>query len=355
MADDARPTSADLTAADPAADPAAAGLTPAPEALDATELLRRLERGGGRFGHAGPPGREPARLGQSARLAFATRDVAAVAPPAGGRPARVSLNGPGLLGPEGPMPLHLTRWVLDRLSQRWFAGGAEGATADATFLDFADMAQHRQLALHYRAWADCRPEVQAEREGGGRPRTMLAALAGTGLGATADAELDALALARAAELAHQAQGPERLTGFLAAAVGAPVSLREFVGAWTPIPAALQTRLGRAHAGLGRGATLGPRAFRRQDRIELGIGPLGLAGFERFLPGGDRLARLGAAARRMLGEALDVAVRLRLRSAEIPSARIGAVRLGRTAWIAPRRDRDAELRLGGLLVGWRPER
>ena len=45
-----------------------------------------------------------------------------------GSPARVTVNNLGLLGPEGPMPLHLTRWVLDRLSQRWFDGASARET-----------------------------------------------------------------------------------------------------------------------------------------------------------------------------------------------------------------------------------
>jgi type VI secretion system protein ImpH len=336
MADDARPASDDLT--------------PDPLGLEATELLRRLERRGGRFGHAGPPGHEPARLGQQVRLAFATRDVAEVIPGADGRPARVVVAAPGLLGPEGPLPLHLTRWVLDRLSQRWFAGAAEGATSDTTFLDFANMLQHRQIALHYRAWADCRPEAQAEREGGGRPRAIVAALAGLGLPGSEDAEFGALRLAQAPALAHQVQGPERLTGLLAAALRVPVALSEFVGAWTLIPPRLQTRLGRADAALGRSAAIGPRVFRRQDRIEVRLGPLSRAEFEGFLPGAPGLAALAAVTRRVLGDTLEVAARLVLRRGEVPAARLGATQLGRDGWLAPRADVGAELRLGRLVAG-----
>jgi type VI secretion system protein ImpH len=343
MADDAGPTAHHLRLEDLTPD-----LGPDPAGLEATELLRRLERGGARFGHGGPPDREPARLGQQVRLAFATRDVAeVVAEP--GRPMRVTVAAPGLFGPEGPLPLHLTRRALDRLSQRWFAGGAEGATRDTTFVDFADMLQHRQIALHYRAWADCRPEVQAERAGGGRLQAILAALSGLGLPG-GDAAFAALHLSQAPALGHQVQGPERLTDFLAAALRIPVALEEFVGAWTGIPARLQTRLRGADAALGRGAVIGPRAFRRQDRIEIRLGPLSLGEFERFLPGAPGLADLAAATRRILGDTLEVAARLVLRRGEVPAARLGATRLGRDGWLAPRTDAGAELRLGLLVAG-----
>jgi type VI secretion system protein ImpH len=317
--------------------------------MDAFALLRRLEHAsGGRFGAAGRPDREPARLGQAVRLAFATADVTAMRPATEKTPAKVTLASIGLLGPEGPMPLHLTRWVLDRLSQRWYAGDASGAIADTTFADFADMLQHRMIAFHYRAWADNRPEVQAEREAEGRTGALLGALAGLGLPGIDDGQAP-VRRRHAAALGHQVEGPERLTAFLTDVVGAPVRLEEFMPHWLEIPPLLQTRLGRAHAGLGRGAALGPRSFQRQTRIELRVGPLTRPAFEALLPGAPRLAALRTAARHTIGTGLCTDLRLVLARGEVPAARIGAAQLGRTAWLAPTRTRDADdLRLPAFL-------
>jgi type VI secretion system protein ImpH len=316
---------------------------PPAEAMDFFELLRRLETRGLLFGRGGRPDREPARLGQEVRLGFAIRDVARLAPAEGDVPARVTVSLAGLLGPEGPMPLHLTRWVLDRLSQRWFAAGVEGATADTTFRDFADLCQHRVLALYYRAWADQRPEVQAERGSGGRVHAMATALAG------AAHALGPVKLGQAPALAHQVFGPERLTGLLTAAVGVPIQVREFVATWSAIPKRLQTRLGTAHAVLGRGAATGPRRFERQGRVELRLGPLPLGDYRAFLPGGRRLATLRLALLHAIGETLDVDVRPILRRADIPAARLGAAELGRVAWLCPGRARDADdLRLRAVV-------
>ena len=198
MADHARQPQPRLTEDVPAA---------GAEGMDFFELLRRLERGGRRFGHGSRPDREPARLGQHLRLGFAVRDVAALTPAAERTPARVSVALFGLLGPEGPLPLHLTRRALDRLAQRWFVAGVEGATSDTTFLDFANVLQHRMIALFYRAWADQTPAVQEERASGGRMRTILGALAGAD-----GAALRSEKLAQAASLGHQVLGPERLAG-----------------------------------------------------------------------------------------------------------------------------------------------
>jgi len=347
MADDARQSLPDL------AEPATVAAEPLLESFDFFELLRRLEQRRGLFGHSGTADREPARLGQHVRLSFSARDV--VKFQGVGASARVTVANLGLLGPEGPMPLHLTRWVLDRLSQRWFTGADAEQTSDTTFVDFVNILQHRMMALYYRAWADAHPAVQVERSVGGRVRAMLEAMSGIGLPGTQDPELDTVRLRQAGSLANQVDGVERLTLFLATAFKVPVQIKEFVAAWITIPTALQTRLGKAHAGLGRGATIGPRVFSRQSRIELRVGPLSLDDFRSFLPGERRLGLFKKAVRDMIGETLDVDLRIVLAREAVPLPRVGTVQLGRTAWLArPSEKGDADdLRLH-TIVGWRPE-
>ncbi|CCV11987.1 type VI secretion system baseplate subunit TssG [Mesorhizobium sp. STM 4661] len=355
MADDARQSLPDL---DPFDLDRAEGLS---ESFDFFELLRRLERRGGLFGYSGQPDREPARLGQHVRLSFTAKDVVEFrdakdkAPGKNSAPARVTVANLGLMGPEGPLPLHLTRWVLDRLSQRWFTGADAQQTSDTTFVDFVNILQHRMIALYYRAWADAHPAVQVERAVGGRVRAMLEAMAGIGLPGTRNPDLDTVKLRQAASLASQVDGPERLTLFLAEAFKVPVQIREFVAAWITIPAMLQTRLAKAYAALGRGATIGPRVFSRQSRIELRVGPLGYEDFKAFLPGGQRLKVFKQAVRDMVGESLDVDLRIVLAREAVPPPRIGAIQLGRTTWLARPAERgDADDMRLRTIVGWRPE-
>ncbi|CDX51338.1 conserved hypothetical protein [Mesorhizobium plurifarium] len=349
MADDARQSLPDLAApATPAADPLSEG-------YDFFELLRRLEQRRGLFGHSGTAEREPARLGQHVRLSFSARDVVKFQDAGDKAPARVTVANLGLLGPEGPMPLHLTRWVLDRLSQRWFTGADAEQTSDTTFVDFVNILQHRMIALYYRAWADAHPAVQVERSVGGRVHAMLEAMAGIGLPGTQDPELDTVRLRQAGSLANQVDGAERLTLFLATAFKVPVEIKEFVAAWITIPKALQSRIGKAYASLGGGATIGPRVFSRQSRIELRVGPLGLDDFKSFLPGERRLALFKKAVRDMIGEALDVDLRIVLARDAVPAPKMGTIQLGRTSWLSrPAEKGDADdLRLR-TIVGWRPD-
>jgi type VI secretion system protein ImpH len=349
MADDARQSLPDLGELDL---DRVEGLS---DTFDFFELLRRLERRGGLFGYSGQVDREPARLGQHVRLSFSAKDVVEFREANDKTPARVTIANLGLMGPEGPMPLHLTRWVLDRLSQRWFTGADARQTSDTTFVDFVNILQHRMIALYYRAWADAHPAVQVERAVGGRVRAMLEAMAGIGLPGSHNPDLDAVKLRQAASLASQVDGPERLTLFLAEAFKVPVQIKEFVATWMTIPASLQTRLAQAYAVLGRGATIGPRVFSRQSRIELRVGPLGYEEFKTFLPGGQRLKMFKQAVRDMVGESLDVDLRIVLAREAVPQPRIGAVQLGRTTWLARPAERgDADDMRLRTIVGWRPE-
>lgn len=320
--------------------------SPAPENVQFFELLRRLERGGRRFGRSGGPGQEPARLGQRARLGFATRDVAGFQPGQEDEPARVEIEVLGLFGPEGAMPLHLTRWIMARQAERWFSSGAARASADTTFLDFCNMLQHRMLALYWRAWADQHPEVQVEHPGGGRLGAMISTLAGVGLPGLREANSASrdpdLALRLATSLAQEVNGPERLTLYLSDFLGAPVRLVEFIGDWLEIPAPLQSRLGQAHAGLGQGAVVGARVYQRQGRAELRVGPLSLARYVVLVT--DRAERRALRRAIRLVAGTDIAFDLRpiLARDEIPAPRLGQVRLGLDCWLgAPRGGGDAD--------------
>lgn len=329
MADDAGQPRPDLT-----------GDVPVPESMGFFELLRRLERGQMRFGRAGGPSKEPARLGQRARLTFGTRDVAGFHP---GTPPKVDVEVLGLLGPEGAMPLHLTRWVMSRLSDRWFTEGSDAAS-DTTFLDFCNLLQHRMMALYWRAWADARPEVQIEHGPAGRVQAMVESLAGVALPGTKPKTPDLqtrLKLRHATALGRQVTSVERLTAYLSDVLEAPVTLVEFLGTWTEIPQRLQSRLGGQHARLGRSAVVGARSFQRQTLVELRVGPLPLARFAEFLADTALTARLRHAIRHAMGREMEFNLRLVLAKDAIPEARLGHSQLGRTAWLAPKRQQDAD--------------
>jgi type VI secretion system protein ImpH len=313
--------------------------------MDFFELLRRLEQDGARFGRSGGPMQEPARLGQRARLSFSTRNVAGFVPGSETNPPRVDVEVIGLLGPEGAMPLHITRWVMSRMSDRWFVSADSDAASDTTFLDFCNLLQHRMIALYWRAWADARPEVQVEHGQAGRVQAMVDALAGVGLPGTkpkgaSDAQTR-LKKRHATSLGRQVYSVERLTGYLRDVLESPINLVEFVGTWTQIPPRLQSRLGQSYALLGQSAVVGGRSFQRQTLVELRVGPLSFSRFQDFLADPELLGRLQHAVRHAMGREMEFNLRLVLDRREIPDAQLGKCRLGRTTWLSPKRQADAD--------------
>ncbi|MHC9236923.1 type VI secretion system baseplate subunit TssG [Pseudooceanicola sp. 502str34] len=335
MADDAGHTRADLTQPPPSAEDIAE--------MDFFELLRQLETEERRFGRSGTAAREPARLGQSARMSFATSDLAAYQPARGDAPARVTVNLLGLIGPEGPMPLHMTRWILQRLSNRWFSGESEGVTSDTSFLEFANLLQHRLMTLYWRAWADTRPEIHIAHGDGARVTALLGALAGIGLPGqmTGDQRLDGSKLHHATSLAQEVRSPERLARFLETVLEVPVTIEEFAGHWIEIPVPLQSRLGQSYSGLGTGAVVGARSYDRQSRAEIGLGPLTLAQVTAFLDDAEAWDRLRHAVIFAMGRDIAFGLRLVLRADEVPEARLGQGRLGQTLWLDPRPGHDPD--------------
>jgi len=307
------------------------------------ELLKRIEEPGKRFGRCGGLAREPARLGQGVRLSFATRDVEAVEWDEDTEQLTINVYVLGLLGPEGPMPLHLTRWVMNRLSNRWFSGDSKGASSDKAFLNFCNLIQHRLITLFWRAWADAQMEVQFSHDNGGRVGALFRALAGVAMpGQVDDSDNhDAYKQHHGTSLANECQGIERLTLYLSDTLGAPVSVKEFIGVWTDIPDALQSQLGNSYAMLGSDLVVGRRSFGRQDRAELRVGPLSLMQFIALFSDKTTLVHLRHAIIFAAGLQTEFDLRLVLDKNEIPDARLGQCQLGRTTWLNPDQTKDAD--------------
>ncbi len=107
---------------------------------------------------------------------------------------------------------------------------------------------------------------------------------------------------------------------------------EAVGRWRDIPGDARTALGRAHARLGSGATLGARFHAVEWDVALRIRVRDMAELDALLPGGTRHALLAEAADAVLPAHLDWHARIEIARAAIRPARIGRARLGMTTWL-----------------------
>ncbi len=304
------------------------------------QALRRLEclyHDKPRLGKATRLSDDPVRLAQEPSLAFAPATLAAFDPGGDGKPPRLFEYFLGLFGPHGPLPLHLTEYARDR--SRNFD--------DRTFAWFADIFHHRMLSLFYRAWADTQPTVSFDRPETDRFNVYVGALCGLGMPSlwNRDAVPDLAKFHYAGRLVGQTRNPEGLQAILADFFKLPVMIESFVGHWLPLSEASRCRLGETPATgmLGATAVIGERVWDCQYKFRVVMGPMGLAEFQRFLPGSASLRRLVDWVRNYAGNELLWDVNLILRKEEVPPLRLGeGSQLGWTTWLTSQPpDRDAD--------------
>lgn len=317
----------------------AAALQEAPYRFGFFQALRRLEcayRERPRIGESPRPADDPIRLGQKPTLAFAPSTLADFEPGEKGLPPRLLVYFLGLFGPNGALPLHLTDYARERISN----------AKDPTFGRFADVFHHRILSLFYRAWASSRPTVSFDRPESDRFGDYVASLCGLGMPSLRerDGVPDIAKLHYTGHLSNQTHHAEGLISLLTDFFRLPVALDEFVGHWMILPEDCLWRLGESPESgtLGVTTTIGARVWDRQYKFRVLFGPLGIADFERLLPGGDNLARLVALVRNYAGDELAWDVNLILRKDEVPPLELGGKgRLGWSTWLSSREpERDA---------------
>lgn len=311
-----------------------------PHRFDFRRAMRVLECGfpeRPRLGRSVRPGDDAVRLGQKATMAFPAGALADFRPSRRGRHRgvlRVFLL--GLLGPNGPLPLHLTEYVLDRVRR----------ANDDTLQSFLDLFHHRILSLFWRACANARPGVELDRAAQDRFAGYFGALAGYKNAATGDADssIDQVRRHWIGHFSRQVRNPEGLQALVAGYFGTAARVEEFVGRWLPMPGGVRCRLGAATGtALGGTAFLGDSIWDCSQTIRIVIGPLDLEHYERMLPGGDSWTRLAAMVRSYVGFEVAWEVRLVLRRDEVPTLRLtDDSHLGWTSWLGappPRRDPD----------------
>ncbi|MGU7775894.1 type VI secretion system baseplate subunit TssG [Burkholderia sp. MR1-5-21] len=313
---------------------------------DALTLLRALEADAGRFdffqavrlienahphlpriGASLRPRDDAVRFMQEPELTFQPTTLGAYAPAGDGRAARLSVRFFGLLGPNGPMPLHLTEYVRDRLRNG----------NDPTFARFLDVFHHRMVALFYRAWADAQPAVNLDRADRDRFSTYVGTVFGLGEPAlrNRDAVPDFAKLHFAGLLAAPTRHAAGLRLVLSRFFELPVDIEQWVGHWMTLPAADVTRLGARDGSsrLGVSTLVGARVWDGQHKFRIVIGPLSIGDYERFLPGGDSLRRLVDWVRNYVRDGLDWDVNLQLKQPDVPRLKLGRhARLGYTSWM-----------------------
>lgn len=188
--------------------------------LDYFAAVREVERrlpGRAAVGEDAAPSSEGVRFRSDTGMTDLGGEVAAVEPPAAGRPAELFLRWLSLFGANGTLPHEITDWV--------HRAGKEGAP----LREFADAFLHRPLSLAYAASERLRPGAAYERRSGAAGWAkddlyLAAALKAAGLFHLHDEMADRLA-GVLAPLARYACTPAALAAAASAHLGVPVRVR----------------------------------------------------------------------------------------------------------------------------------
>jgi type VI secretion system protein ImpH len=223
----------------------------------------------------------------------------------------MAVNFFGLSGALGVLPTRYSELILERLHAR-----------DATLRDFLDIFNHRLISLLYRAWEKYRFPIAYERSGEDPVSGYLLALIGLGMPALRGRQV----ISDQALIGYEgllAQFPRSATAFrqiLTDYFGVLAEVEPFAGCWRPLDSGSQTMLEGGFSRseqLGAGVVMGDEVWDQQSLVRLRLGPMPLATYNSFLPGGDAHEPLRAWARFFCGEDVDVEVQLVLQREEAP--------------------------------------
>ncbi len=299
--------------------------------FQAVRLLENAHPGLPRVGTSLRLRDDPIRFAQSPTLAFAPSTISSFTPGDATHAPTLTVRFFGLFGANGPLPLHLTEFARER---------ARRMPADSALVHFLDMFHHRMLSLLYRAWSEARPTVSLDRPDNDPFSRWVGSLAGYGVPSLRgrDAVPDSARLAAAGILGRAVHGAEGLERLLNDFFRVRVRVHQWQPHWMRLPEEARSRIGLRHApvALGESAVVGSRVWDCQTRFRVEIGPLTLAEYQRFLPGGDSMKRLRDWVLNYIGHELSCEMHLVLKQAEVPAVKVGrAGRLGYTSWLGRR--------------------
>jgi type VI secretion system protein ImpH len=317
------------------------------------------------IGQSKTPQDDPVRFGQRPSLAFAPGAIDRLVP---GLAPKLYVNFFGLLGPNGPLPLHITQLAARRQSEvpvrsreskpdpsapaippaaAGHDGSAAGADREAThehhvLRDFFDIFHHRLISLFFRAWAACQPTLDLDRDG----RERFLSFVGSVWGASAldldrgdESGADCVpARARAyyaGRLASPVRNAEGLESILRDYFAVPTVIDEFAGRWFDLPVEDRLKLGfpPGRAVLGGNTIVGSRMWAVHLSFRITMGPMPFEPFQRLLPGAIAFRRLRSWVESYLGTELLWDLRLLLEAQEVPDTLLGrSGRLGWTTWL-----------------------
>lgn len=305
--------------------------------FQALRLLQAASLEKPRIGESVSISQDIVMLAQEPHMQFAPSAIESFSHGGAEARSRMVVNCFGLLGPDGPMPLHITELVLARIRD-----------GDHVLEQFLNVLQHRVMGLFFRAWALNQKTVDLDRRDGRNMARYVASIAGIGMEAlqNRDEVPDLAKLYYAGRLACVAKNVDGLEAIVSGFFCVPCEVQEFCGHWITIPPEGACKLGKSPATgcIGMSLIVGSKVWQAQTKFRLRIGPLTREQLHRFLPtdGSGAWRRLKAWVRNYVGLELNWDVQFVLRADQVTAAQLGGGMLGWTTWTntgAPERDAD----------------
>ena len=267
------------------------------------------------------------RLSQNLTLGFRGQTLESLEPSTGNHKYRLHVNFFGLLGPHGPMPLHYSEYADQRARHH----------SDPTFQEFLDLFNHRMLSLFYRASVQFDPAVNFDRPDSNAYSEFLGALSGllSDVTSSRDSISDNAKRQFPGWASSTAKSPDGIAAIVEDYFDLPVSIKEWVGGWLPLPTVSLSRLScdAASMQLGRSLYLGRRIWSIKHKFNVVLGPLDWETFSSFKPGGARALSLHDLVRNYLGDEWDWDLQLILKKDDIRHMRLDRSRaLGFDSWM-----------------------
>ena len=287
-----------------------------------------------RIGESLRPADDVVRLAQQPSLAFASSTLASFNIQSDNQLPTLAVNFFGMLGPNGPLPLHLTEYARDRLRN----------SDDATFSEFLDIFHHRMLSLFYRSWSTAQPTVNFDRPQQDRFSVYTGSLFGLGMPSLRDRDEipDLLKLHFSGRLSNQNRNAEGLIAMIKEFFKVPAMIEQFVGEWLKLPDSCCCRLGESlqTGSLGENLAIGNYSWQCQQKFRIIVGPLNFEDYESLLPTRENTKCLRAIVRNYVGDSINWDLNLVLKKSSVPAMKLGQNSLlGWNSWLGKRSRND----------------
>jgi len=222
----------------------------------------------------------------------------------------------GLLGPNGPMPHHITLYIRQRLLAK-----------DTSSIAFFDLFNHRFLSHYYRAWSDTEPVAQLDRPKDNAINSIVAAVAGIKSSKQSDRVLSKeLEYYYAGHFSRNEMTCESLTKILNSYFNCKFNVERFVRKWVKIPE--QDRFILSHCSLknkqlGKNTLIGRKVITAQQELIIHVYPISFEEYESFFSAETKwLESLVELMKRCIGMSFSWQLRFCLPIEIIPKQKLG---------------------------------